>query len=79
MTPPAKQVAVLGSTGSIGKSTLEVIAASDGALAVAALSAHSKLTLLVEQAKRFRPRWVVASDTHRAADHDWSGLPADCQ
>jgi 1-deoxy-D-xylulose-5-phosphate reductoisomerase len=68
-------VAVLGSTGSIGRNTLEVIAASGGALRLAAISAHSNLDLLLEQAARFRPPLVVASDARAAQSRDWSRLP----
>jgi 1-deoxy-D-xylulose-5-phosphate reductoisomerase len=71
------QVAVLGSTGSIGQSTLEVIAASGGRLQAVALSAHGNVNLLVEQASRFRPRWIVATDT--AARPKVDGLPAGCE
>ena len=39
MTGQAKNVAILGSTGSIGRSTLEVIAASEGRLQAVALGA----------------------------------------
>jgi 1-deoxy-D-xylulose-5-phosphate reductoisomerase len=76
MTTKPAGVAVLGSTGSIGRSTLDVIAASEGALRLAGLSAHRSLELLVEQAARYRPPLVVASDPAAAAAHDWSGLPA---
>ena len=75
MTHPIANVAVLGSTGSIGRNTLEVIAGSGGALRVGALSAHSSLDLLVEQAKRFAPRWIAVADALSAASHDWSDLP----
>ena len=75
MNETAKQVAVLGSTGSIGQNTLAVIAASDGQLRAAALSANSQLELLVEQAQQFEPDWVIATDLAAAADFDWSGLP----
>jgi 1-deoxy-D-xylulose-5-phosphate reductoisomerase len=70
---------VLGSTGSIGRSALEVIAASDGALRVVALSAHGSTAALVEQARRFQPRWIVATDSAAADRQDWSGLPAECK
>jgi 1-deoxy-D-xylulose-5-phosphate reductoisomerase len=70
------RVAVLGSTGSIGKSTLEVIAASHGRLQAAALSAHSSLALLAAQALAIKPRWVVATDTDAAARYAWPRLPA---
>jgi 1-deoxy-D-xylulose-5-phosphate reductoisomerase len=74
-----KRVAVFGSTGSIGRSTLEVIAASAGRLEAHALSARTRLAELVEQARQHRPRWVVASDAAAAAEFDWSGLPPGCE
>ncbi len=75
MTLPATNVAILGSTGSIGRSTLEVIAASRGRLAAVGLSAHASLELLEQQAGAIRPKWIVATDRQRAADWRWS-LPA---
>lgn len=79
MNSHATNIALLGSTGSIGRSTLEVIAASGGALRVVALSAHSSLTLLEQQAQTFRPRWVVATDPDAADTYDWSGLPPESE
>jgi 1-deoxy-D-xylulose-5-phosphate reductoisomerase len=70
---------VLGSTGSIGSSALEVIAASNGELVAAALSAHGSTAALIEQARRFRPRWVVGTDPAAAAKQDWSGMPTGCE
>jgi len=78
MTKPPKQIAVLGSTGSIGTSALEVIEASEGRLRAIALSAHSRLDQLLAQAKRVRPSWVIATD-ESAASFDWSGLPTECE
>jgi len=75
MNPPAKMVAVLGSTGSIGTSALEVIEASQGRLQAVALSAHSRLDQLLAQAKRFSPRWAIATDPAAAEGFDWSTLP----
>ena len=75
MTLPATNVAILGSTGSIGRSTLEVIAASRGRLAAVGMSAHASLELLQQQAGAFRPEWIVATDRQRAAEWRWS-LPA---
>ena len=69
-------VAVLGSTGSIGRNTLEVIAASGNRLQAVALAAHTSTQLLEEQAQRFHPSWLVATCPEAAARHDWSGLPA---
>ena len=74
-----KNIAVLGATGSIGTSTLEVIAASEGRLQAVALSAHNRLDRLVEQACQVNPRWVVATDAEAAAQYDWKGLPADTE
>jgi 1-deoxy-D-xylulose-5-phosphate reductoisomerase len=45
-------------------------------LRVVALSAHQKLTRLLDQARRLRPRWIVATDADAAVEFDWSGLPA---
>jgi 1-deoxy-D-xylulose-5-phosphate reductoisomerase len=67
--------AVLGSTGSIGRNTLEVISASAGRLRAVVLSAHENTGLLLEQARQFQPRWVVATEPQAAARQDWSGLP----
>jgi 1-deoxy-D-xylulose-5-phosphate reductoisomerase len=76
MPAQTRNIAVLGSTGSIGTSALEVIAASNGRLRAVALSAHRQLDHLVEQARRLRPRWVVATDEEEAEDFSWSALPA---
>ena len=75
MTDPVTRVAVLGSTGSIGRSTLEVIAASAGSLQAVALSAHNNTGLLKEQALAVRPRRIVVTDPQAAAREDWSALP----
>jgi len=72
-------ITILGSTGSIGRSTLRVVAASEGRFRVHALTAHGQLTELVEQARQFRPSYVVATDEDRGRPFDWSGLPSGCQ
>lgn len=79
MTTRSTNVVVLGSTGSIGRSTLEVIAASGGALRVTGLAGHSNTTRLEQQAKTFLPRWVAVTDAEAARSHDWSGLPKDVE
>ena len=79
MNHPAKQVAVLGSTGSIGTSALEVIEASGDRLRAIALSAHTRFRELVEQAKQHRPKWVVATDQQAAGEFDWSKLPKETE
>ena len=57
-----KQVAILGSTGSIGRQALEVIAAHRGELGVAALSCHSNDVLLEAQLAAFQPAKAVLTD-----------------
>jgi 1-deoxy-D-xylulose-5-phosphate reductoisomerase len=78
MPTATKNVAVLGSTGSIGTNALDVIEASDGRLKAVALSAHGKLGRLLEQARRLKPRWIVATD-ETARGFDWSLLPEETE
>lgn len=61
-----RSISVLGSTGSIGRQTLDV-AASCG-FDVAALTVHSSVKLAEEQVRRFHPRLAVAVDEAAAAD-----------
>jgi 1-deoxy-D-xylulose-5-phosphate reductoisomerase len=79
MSAVTKNVAVLGSTGSIGTSALEVIRASEGRLRAVALSAHGKMSRLLEQARTLRPRWIVATNEAAAKAFDWSELPPDTE
>jgi 1-deoxy-D-xylulose-5-phosphate reductoisomerase len=55
-------VAVLGSTGSIGRQTLDVVRAEPESYQVVALAASSSVELLVEQVREFRPASVALSD-----------------
>src|SRR4051812_40072500 len=50
-----RRVALLGSTGSIGRQTVEVLAAHPDAFTVVALAAGSNIGLLAEQVERLRP------------------------
>ena len=79
MSERLSRIAVLGSTGSIGRSTLEVIAASGGTLAAVALTANSRMDLLLQQARDVRPRWIVVSDAHAAAGLDRTQIPAETE
>jgi 1-deoxy-D-xylulose-5-phosphate reductoisomerase len=54
-----KRLAILGSTGSIGTQTLEIVSRYPDLFSVAALTAWSNADLLIEQARRFRPSTVV--------------------
>jgi 1-deoxy-D-xylulose-5-phosphate reductoisomerase len=60
-------LAILGSTGSIGRSTLSVLALHPELFRVAVLGAHSSWQTIVEQAKVFRPDLVVLVDPEAAA------------
>ena len=60
-------VAILGSTGSIGRSTLAVIAEHPERFRVTSLCAHRNWQTLVEQAQRFKPDSVVLVDETAAA------------
>jgi 1-deoxy-D-xylulose-5-phosphate reductoisomerase len=57
-----KQIAVLGSTGSIGRNTLRVVEALNGDFQVAALGAGTSVALLAEQITQFKPRVVAVAD-----------------
>ena len=57
-----KQIAILGSTGSIGTQALQVIAEHPDLYEAYALTAHSHVELLAEQARRFMPEAVVIAN-----------------
>jgi 1-deoxy-D-xylulose-5-phosphate reductoisomerase len=54
------RLAVLGSTGSIGRQTLNVVRSLPGRFNVVALAAGNNVTLLEEQVRDFRPRYICA-------------------
>jgi 1-deoxy-D-xylulose-5-phosphate reductoisomerase len=57
-----RSLLVLGSTGSIGVQTLDVVRASDGRLRIAGLAARSSWRELAAQALEFQPRYVALED-----------------
>ena len=57
-----KQIAILGSTGSIGTQTLDVVRQHPEAFSVYALSAHRSIDLLIKQALEFNPAVVCIAD-----------------
>ena len=61
-----KKIAVLGSTGSIGTQTLEIVRANPD-LQVTSLAAGTNLELLEKQAREFRPAFVSVADEERAS------------
>lgn len=84
-----KQIAILGSTGSIGKQTLEVIAEHPDLFDVYAITANRSADLLIAQAREFKPEVVVIADESfygkvkdALADLPikvWAGADALCQ
>ena len=60
-----KRIAIFGSTGSIGKQALEVIAANPDKFSVEVLTAHQNDALLIEQAMKFNPNIVVIGDDNK--------------
>src|SRR5918994_1386436 len=71
---PTRRVALLGSTGSIGRQTIEVLEAHADAFTVVALAAGSNAGLLAEQAARLRPAVVALGEEGRLAAGD---LPSE--
>ncbi|MDD3845805.1 MAG: 1-deoxy-D-xylulose-5-phosphate reductoisomerase [Syntrophorhabdaceae bacterium] len=60
-----KKVLILGSTGSIGTATLEVIANDPASFEVCGLACRNNIKLLNEQIARFKPRAVCVFDEHQ--------------
>ncbi|MFV8781828.1 1-deoxy-D-xylulose-5-phosphate reductoisomerase [Microbulbifer sp. SA54] len=66
--PAVQQVCVLGSTGSIGVSTLDVLARHPAQYSVFALTARERVAELAEQCRQFNPRYAVVLDEGKAAE-----------
>ena len=60
-----RKIAVLGSTGSIGKQTLEVIEINKDIFSLDLISANSNYKLLAEQANKFQPKVVIICDSSK--------------
>jgi 1-deoxy-D-xylulose-5-phosphate reductoisomerase len=70
-----KKVTVLGSTGSIGTQTLDVIANDRDQYEIEGLAAGNNVSLLIEQVKKFQPKYVCVA-SREAADELKLHLPA---
>ncbi|NIP28420.1 MAG: 1-deoxy-D-xylulose-5-phosphate reductoisomerase, partial [Phycisphaerae bacterium] len=57
-----KRIAIFGSTGSIGTNSLRVIDALGPGYEIVALSGHRNVSLLAEQARKYRPRYVAVTN-----------------
>lgn len=63
-----KNIALLGSTGSIGQNTLEIVRKYPNRLKIKALTAGNNWQLLAEQALEFNPEYVALASTKNEAD-----------
>jgi 1-deoxy-D-xylulose 5-phosphate reductoisomerase len=57
-----KKICILGSTGSIGRSTLEIISKNKKDFDVVLLSGNSNIKLLILQAKKFKPKYIYSNN-----------------
>ncbi len=57
-----KRLVILGSTGSIGLSALDVVARHEERIEILALSAHTNADLLLRQVEKYKPQYVTLSD-----------------
>ncbi len=62
-----KKIAIIGSTGSIGRQTLEVIRANPGSYEVVGLACRTNIGPLEKQIKEFKPESVAVYDKSQAA------------
>ncbi len=63
-----QRLVILGSTGSVGSSTLDVVARHPERFQVVGLSAYQRVDVLADQCRRFKPRSVVVPTEARAAE-----------
>jgi 1-deoxy-D-xylulose-5-phosphate reductoisomerase len=57
-----KKICILGSTGSIGKTTLEIISKNKKDFDVVLLSGNNNIKLLITQAKKFEPKYIYSNN-----------------
>lgn len=65
--PDKQRLAVLGASGSIGVSTLDVVARHPERFELVALTAHSRIEVLAQQCFRHRPRYAVVANAAQAS------------
>ncbi|MDO5073312.1 MAG: 1-deoxy-D-xylulose-5-phosphate reductoisomerase [Neisseria animaloris] len=70
---------ILGSTGSIGESTLDVVARHPDKFRIFALAGHKQVNKLAAQCERFKPCFAVVADAEHAAALEQLLESADCQ
>ncbi|MEW6599566.1 MAG: 1-deoxy-D-xylulose-5-phosphate reductoisomerase [Nitrospirota bacterium] len=72
-----KRLSILGSTGSIGRNTLEVVSRHPDRFSVKALAARNNVGILEQQIRQFRPELVAVYDEAAASDLRKLGLPVE--
>jgi 1-deoxy-D-xylulose-5-phosphate reductoisomerase len=68
MSVPRQRVCILGATGSVGTSTLDVIARHPDRFEVVALTAHSRVDDLFKQCLQWKPRFAAMPEVAQAAE-----------
>src|SRR5208337_4702322 len=63
-----KRIAILGSTGSIGRSTLDIVESFPDRFSVVSMAAGNNVELAFEQARRWRPQ-IISMASAEAGDH----------
>lgn len=71
------EIIILGSTGSIGLSTLKVVKDFSNKFIVKGLSCHKNISLLREQIKQFHPQYVAVSDEQTCQSEEYRKLKKD--
>ncbi|QGJ71836.1 1-deoxy-D-xylulose 5-phosphate reductoisomerase [Planctomycetales bacterium 10988] len=79
MRSEGRRVAVLGATGSIGTSTLEVIRCAEDRMQAVALSAHRSIEHVCQLAQKYRPRWLVLTDPSACSYPGLQDLPSQIE
>ena len=72
-----RKIAILGSTGSIGRNALKVIDALGGDYKVTVLTAHNNVELLAEQVRKFKPQIAVVTNPEKV--NAFKSLLGDCE
>ena len=73
------QITLLGATGSIGKSTLDVVARHPGRYQIYALTANTSVEKMLSLCELWQPRYAVMNDANSAADLSSGLLAKKCQ
>ena len=73
-----KKISILGSTGSIGTQTLDVIRKNPSDFEAVAISANSNVKMILEQIEEFKPKYAVMYEESKVEELK-SLLPEECE